>query len=270
MSLAATTLRFWWLGVTLVAVPSCGGERIRLGDETAGAGATNTLVGGTGGAGGGSQMVVGPGGGDGGADSGAVCPRAQVLATEVLFVGDSWVQDPTMQQGVRDLARAAGAIGPNDDYVDSSAAASDMATIAKQYEARERGTTKVKVLLMDGGTWDPIAAQMSGASVPAAIDAAVSTFQQFLTEVASDGTVEHIVYFLVPELATIPGVSTMRPQLQQACALSAVPCDFLDLQPLWQGHPEYTGPSGIQASAAGGTAIADAIWAIMQAQCIAQ
>jgi hypothetical protein len=55
-----------------------------------------------------------------------------------------------------------------------------------------------------------------------------------------------------------------------SCEQSAVPCHFLDLDPLWQGHPEYTDGSGVQASEAGAIVIADQIWAIMEANCIAQ
>jgi len=142
--------------------------------------------------------------------------------------------------------------------------------VAKQYDTRESGATKVKVLLMDGGTWDPIAAQMSGGSVATAIENSLSTFQQFLAKVASDGTVEQIVYFLVPELATIPGVATMRPRLQQACTGSAVPCYFIDLQPYWSGHPEFTAADGIQSSEAGALLIGNLIWATLVDNCIAQ
>jgi hypothetical protein len=94
--------------------------------------------------------------------------------------------------------------------------------------------------------------------------------QVLLDEVASDGTVEHIVYFLYPELPTIAGVAALRPGMQAACAASTVPCHFLDLQPLWEGHPEYTGGDTIHPSQAGGNVIAESIWAIMQENCIAQ
>jgi hypothetical protein len=248
------------LALALAALPSCGGERIRLGDAAVA----------TGGAGGDTGANAGASG-DAGAGGNRACPAGQVLASEVLWIGDTWIQIPgTQHTRVRDLARATGAIGPNEDYANEAAPATDMAAIAQQYRTRESGATKVKVLLMDGGTWDPIAAQAKGEPVAPAIDNAVSTFQAFLAQVASDGTVEHIVYFLMPELSKNVGVATMRPLFQQACAASAVPCHFLDLQPLWLGHPEYTAPDGIQSSEAGARVIADSIWAIMQANCIAQ
>lgn len=234
------------------ALHGCGGKRIRLGDAaTTEGGATSD--------------------GNGGAAGNGACTTEPVLASEVLWIGDSWIQIPgTQHTRVRDLARASGAIGPSEDYANEAAPATDMAAIADQYRARQSGATKVKVLLMDGGTWDPIAAQARGEPLGPAMDNAISTFEEFLSEVASDRTATHVVYFLVPELSTIPGVATMRPSLQAACANSAVPCHFLDLQPLWLGHPEYTAADGIQASEAGARVIADRIWGIMQDNCIAQ
>jgi len=282
MSSTSSMLRCYVLAIALAILAGCGSKLIRLGDQTAevnsaGYGGVSFAAGGTAGSGamanGGAEMVPGPGGDGGAAGNNDTCPHAQVLAAEVLWIGDSWITIPGAQHDrVRDLAREARAIGQNEDYFNLAAAASSMAAIAKQYDARESGATKVKVLLMDGGTWDPIAAQMAGgsAAVPAAIEASISAFQQFLGKVASDGTVEHIVYFLVPELATVPGVATMRPRLQQACAESAVPCHFIDLQQSWAGHPEYTAVDGIQSSQAGALMIAKLIWDTMQANCIAQ
>ena len=199
-------------------------------------------------------------------DSG-ICPRAQVNANQVLWIGDSWVLVPGSQHTrVRDSARAAGAIGPNDDYIMGAVAAANMAEIASQYASQEAGATKVKALIMDGCTWDTIVANGSAASVASA----ASSFSQFLGTVASDATVEHVIYFLMPELATIPGVAALRPLLQPACAQSVVPCHFIDLQPLWVGHPEYTANDGLFPSDVGGGVVADAIWATMQQNCIAQ
>jgi hypothetical protein len=182
-----------------------------------------------------------------------------------VWIGDSWILVPGSQQTrVSDLARAAGAIGPNDEYVIAAQPATRMAAIAMQYDNRQAGAVKVKVLIMDGGTWDTIVDNGSAASV----ENVVNTFRQHLAKVASDGTVEHIIYFLPPELPSIPGVAALRPPLQQACAESTVRCHFLDLQPLWAGHPEYS--EGFLPSAAGAVVLANAIWAIMQSRCIAQ
>ncbi len=207
--------------------------------------------------------------GGGRADGGVTCQHGLVNANEVLFVGDSWVRIPGTQPldtRVRDLARAAGAIGPTEDYVDLAVGGTTIAAIASQYNTQEAGATKVRVLVMDGGGWDTILAGGSDASVTSV----VNTFTQHLAKVASDGTAQHIVYFLYPELQTIPGVAALRPGVRQACSDSTVPCDFLDLQLSWPNHPEYTAADGIDASDSGAKLIADQIWAIMQLNCIAQ
>jgi hypothetical protein len=206
--------------------------------------------------------------GSGGGDS---CPSSGILARQVLWIGDSWIRIPGAQHTrVRDLARSAALIGPTEEYENLAAPAADMAAVARQYETQRSGANPPKVLLMNGGTWDAVAAQLSGADVDAAIDESLAEFSRFLAQVATDGSVQHIVYFLVPELPSIPGVAAMRGPLQQACGNSAVPCHFIDLQPLWLGHPEYTAADGIQASVAGANVIADAIWSTMQDSCIAQ
>ena len=143
-----------------------------------------------------------------------------------------------------------------------------MSAIAGQYAAAEAGATKVKVLIMDGGTWDTIQKGTSDATVNGVVD----TFGQLLAQVANDGTVEDVIYFLMPD--TIPGVTALRPLLQERCAQSTMRCHFLDLQPIWAAHtppPEYSTAGAIPVPTdAGGRAIADAIWEIMQENCIAQ
>ena len=192
------------------------------------------------------------------------CTTAHVSANEVLWIGDSWILvSGDEHTRVRDQARQAGAIGPNDDYVISAMAAVGMAAIANQYTTREAGATKVKVVIMDGGTWDTIQG--------AAANDVATTFTAFLARVAADGTVQHIVYFLPPEIPTIRGVAALHPLLMQACAASTVPCHFLDLQPLWSVHPEYTDANlGILPTVEGSRAVGDAIWTVMQQYCIAQ
>jgi len=182
-------------------------------------------------------------------------------------MGDSWINVPGGQlTGVRDLARAIQAIGPNDDYTVTAVGGASMSAIAAQYATQEATATKPKVVIMDGGTIDTIAAAGSDASVAAV----VSTFQQLLARMGTDGTVQQIVYVMVPELPAINGVATLRPLMQQACTASVVPCHFLDLQPFWVGHPEYTASNGILPTDAGASVMANELWTTMKASCIAQ
>jgi hypothetical protein len=189
-----------------------------------------------------------------------------VTASEVVWIGDTWIIIPGNQHTrVEELARAQGAIGTGDSYVVLAAPYASIDDIVAQYESRQAGATKVKALIMDGGTWDTIRDDS-----PASVGRIVDTFEQFLGKIADDGTVEHVIYFLVPELPAIPGVAALRPGFRAACASSVVPCHFLDLQALWLEHPEYTASDGVQASEAGADVIATAIWELMRAQCIAQ
>lgn len=238
------------MAMALVFVAGCGGRMIRLGVQSDSGGTD---------------------GGGAGSETASTClQHGQVKATEVLWIGDTWAYLPGSQQThLLELARAAGALGQDEKYVSLAAASKTMADITNQYNSREAGATKVKVVLMDGGTWDTITGQ---AALGTAVAKAADGFKQFLAKVASDGTVEHVVYFLCPEHSTIPGVKELRPLMKSACAQSTVPCHFLDLQDTWAGHPEYIDTSISLAfpTPLGGQDIAEKIWGIMQANCIAQ
>lgn len=241
--------------VVLGIATGCGGRTIRLG------GAPDGMQDG-------GAETNGPTGTDEAIDTAACPTHGQVKASEVLWIGDSWVATPGDQRWtVRDLARAEGAIGSSDDYVNRSASGTTLAQIVSQYDAQEAGTSKVKVLIMDGGTWDLY--RSGGAS--GTISSVEDTFTQFLSHIATDGTVEHVIYYLVPRLAVVPGISDLQPGMADICAHGSVPCHFLDLQDIWADHPDYTdAANGIQASVAGAVAIGGAIWKIMQDNCIAQ
>jgi hypothetical protein len=279
------------LAVVVIATVSCSGEVVRLGD-----GPTSTKPGGQAGssigsgrtAAGGSGGVIGSnvggsiglaggmfGGSAGTATAGSAgtagttaCPHGQVEAGAVLWIGDSWVTIPgTQHTRVRDYARASGAIGPYDDYVIAAAAATTIAQNVDKYNAQLASPTKVKVLIMEAGTWDTYLSGGSDASVNKVSD----TFEQFLAKVKTDGTVQHVIYYLVPD-GIVPGVAALRPHLEQSCAQSTVnglPCHFINLQSFWVPSTD-TAADGIQASETGAGKIADAIWKVMQDNCIAQ
>ena len=182
---------------------------------------------------GGKSIHLGNGWPDGGP-----CATATTSANEVLWIGDSWILVTGSQHTrVRDLARASHAIGPTDDYTIRAAAASNMAAIVNQYATQESSANEGQG--RDHGRrhlGDTIIANGSDASVASV----VATFGQFLTQVANDGTVQHVVYFMPPPLGAIPGVAALSPLMQQACATSSVLCHYLDLKQLWSVHPEYT------------------------------
>lgn len=171
------------------------------------------------------------------------------------------------------LARAAGAIGPSDSYTIAAVPAAPMippttnggpAPVPTQYTAQEATATKVRVLIIDGGTWDTFIDDSS-----TTISGVDQSFRDLLSTVARDGTVTDIIYFLMPNI--IPGVTELRPLLDQDCTASAVPCHFIDLQQLWTDPADYnTSTSPPVPTADGAKVIANAIWGVMQADCIAQ
>lgn len=194
-------------------------------------------------------------------------------AGEVLLIGDSYVEVPNreLNRELSRLARGAGLIGEHESYRDNAISGTRLAggsnPIPAQYTtARERAPAKV--LIMDGGGNDIIAAEC--ASCPAledAIAAATALFQQ----VRSDGTVEQIIFFFYPELPNFPALRTdaanfMRSRLQSVCESSTVPCHFLDLRPVFQGHPELISADNLHPTVAGSHAMARAIFEILRAK----
>jgi len=188
------------------------------------------------------------------------------------LIGDSFIAlSHDITKDMIAIARDAGALAASDSYRDNSVSGTQLSggispQIPVQY-ANGAKDAPAKVVIMDGGTWDTLVAGGSEASV----NSVATTFGQLLSQVASDGTVEHIIYFLTPELPGIAGVAALRPLMQQSCRQSSVPCHFIDLQPFWAGHPEYTTGDLVPIpTEVGATAIADAIWAEMQQRCVAQ
>jgi len=250
-----------------VALIGCDGKLIRLGPGTPNAdgGADGSASDRMDGASGADAGDTGPAIDAPSGDGSPPCLHGAVAANEVLWIGDSWVLMPGLQHtAVREAARAIGAIGPSEDYVIAAAAGASMAAIANQYVTQESTATKVKILIMDGGTWDTITSGGTADSV----NSAAAAFVQLLLRVATDGTVQHIIYFLMPELANIPGVTALRPLFKSACEQSSVPCHFIDLQTRWS--PQYTAPGDTFPNNAGAQVLANEIWTTMQDQCIAQ
>jgi hypothetical protein len=198
---------------------------------------------------------------------GGACAHAQVPANQVLWTGDSWQLVPVGAEAHTDvlaMARTAGAAGLTENYAVAAAPATTMAQIAAQYTSQEATATKVKVLIMDGGTWDTITNNSA-----TTVNDVATTFNDLLSTVATDGTVTDVIYFLMPDL--IPGVTALRPLLEQDCAASPVRCHFLDLQQFWTNPTDYTTSTNPPVPTADGAlVIAQQIWAIMQASCIAQ
>jgi hypothetical protein len=204
---------------------------------------------------------------DTGADS-AACSHGEILPSEVLLIGDSWISLPGPRVG--ELARDAGIIASDEDYVYRARVNATIENIVQQYDLYLASSDfDAKVVIMNGGGIEMYlarGAEDSGSSVSHVVE----TFSLFLNQLAGDGSVEYVIYTLYPELLDNPGVADLHPPMRAACTESVVPCFFFDLQPLWEGHPEYTRMDTLDPTSAGSDVIAAAIWQIMQDDCIAQ
>jgi hypothetical protein len=117
--------------------------------------------------------------------------------------------------------------------------------------------------------------------VAAALDGA-----QKLIDTGASAGIEDVIYVYYPRIpgsllgifATSPNeiLEYAVPRARALCegaearSAGALRCHFLDLQPIFEGHPEWFADDGIHENAAGSAEIARAVVALMQAECIAQ
>lgn len=207
------------------------------------------------------------------------CPSGDVSANELLFIGDSFIAvDHQVTGYLEDLARSASVLTTGERYRDNSSLVGNTLAlmgngIAEQYSSAA-AEAPVRVVVMNGGGADVLIADCEGELDGCALltDAALAA-EQLLTQMASDGVTDVIYAFYPdPQLADVlTEMDALRPLIQQVCEASAVPCHWLDLRPVFAGNYEtYIQTGGLNPTAEGARATAEAIWALMQAECIAQ
>jgi hypothetical protein len=239
-----------------------------------GAGQAGTSSGGMAGAGamggrggrGGAAGSSGTGGSSmGGSGS---CMKGQTEPSEVILIGDSFIAlNHSITNQIETRARAAGALGQNEDYRDVAVSGATLAgnnQIPSQY-ANAVSASPVEVVLMDGGGNDCIR------NMP---DPAYTAAQTLFQTMAQRGT-QTVVYFFYPDpvgsnWASLKScLDTLRPRMKALCeGLTSPKCYFMDLRTMWQ--PSYAQADGIHPTEPGGHAVGDAVWETMQQYCIAQ
>jgi hypothetical protein len=210
--------------------------------------------------------------------AGGACAGEKVSANQVLIVGDAFLASShQITAYLEDLARNAGALATGERYRDNSTTIGNALAlggngIETQYTSAA-SEADVKVVIMNGGGADLLVAACKDPSDCAPIAAAASAAEQLFAKMAAEG-VAHVVYAYYPDPDDADlraAVDALRPLLQSACDKSPVPCHFLDLRTTFAGHrDQYLQNSGLNPTAAGAQASAEAIWATMQAFCIAQ
>ncbi|MEI9942497.1 MAG: hypothetical protein WDO69_35230 [Pseudomonadota bacterium] len=208
----------------------------------------------------------------------SACMPTNLGASDVLILGDVLIQLSIFTPQLEQAAQTAGLLPSGAHYRNEAAGASSLLasgplSIDSEYTSA-RADGPARVIVMDGGATDVLNGQCAGMLTPdcPAAKAAVSGAEQLFERFARDG-VEHVVYFFYGDPIDNPslkdGLDLMRPLLQNTCGRSAVPCHWLDLRPIFAGHPEYVGTDGLVFTDAGATAAAAATFAFMQRECVA-
>jgi hypothetical protein len=116
------------------------------------------------------------------------------------------------------------------------------------------------------------------------VDDTAAAFRQLLETMASAGVKDVVNYYYptVPNGTPIGGANPnvindyARPLAEASCrgayaqTLGRLRCTFVDLRPVFQGHPEYFALNDVNPSPSGGAAMAREVAAAMRTSCIAQ
>lgn len=199
----------------------------------------------------------------------------------VVVLGDSLIALSDFVADLQTAGTTAGLFAPGGalrSYASAlySILADGPLSINRQYDsARNEGTARVVV--MDGGATDVL--NLPCGTEPSvdcmAMQSAAAGAELLLGSLASDG-VEHVVYFFYGDppatsdlVAIKPSLDVLRPLAENACGKAGLACHFLDLRPLFAPHPEYFAQDGVNLTAAGASAVADAVVSVMLERCVA-
>jgi hypothetical protein len=243
---------------------------------------------------------AGVGTGDPGEDEGTTAkPRCLQKPSQVVLIGDSYV-NWVSHTFPADLAKEAGQTFRSYAVGGTSMGSGGIGLIAPQLEMAVTEDPDIKLSVMTGGGNDvlvpdvamfPRGAEcknsMSSASIPdcqrivtKALDAAGKMMERSI-EIG----VEHVVYFFYPHVpnGTLVGglypnaiLDYSLPRVKEFCETTStrsggkLTCHFVDLIPVFEGHPEYFAPTDIHPNLQGSAAMAKAIWGKMKESCIAQ
>jgi hypothetical protein len=245
--------------------------------------------------------LLGSGGlsGSGGSAGNPSQPPCESKASQTVIIGDSYINWASHTLPA-DLAREAGETWRLYAVGGSSMATGGIAGfIPDQFEQALAADPNILFVVMDGGGNDiliPAATWVGGADcknnansptipvcqqiVQAAIDRAI----KLMDRAASVG-VRQVVYFFYPHVpnGTLVGgqnpnaildyaLPIVRSTCEEARARTGgkLSCYFVDMIPVFNGHPEYFAPADIHPNATGSAAMAKAIWGAMKSGCVAQ
>ncbi|MET0287871.1 MAG: SGNH/GDSL hydrolase family protein [Polyangiales bacterium] len=243
---------------------------------------------------------------DAGTDAGAAGELCHLAGNEVAVIGDSYIQlSGDFTRLLQDKARAVKALGANERYMDHSLSGASMngtPAIPPQLDdaiaAAKRGGSKgIKLVIMTGGgndvlvnnrpCLDPksVAEVEASATCTKVVDDTLATAQKLFDHGVEEG-VKAVVYFFYPHLpkdsfGAGPNANNVLdysiPRAKALCEKQTkAPCYFVDMRepfndPSNDGWPKpgLIAFDGIHPTLKGSQILADEVWKVMQAQCLA-
>jgi hypothetical protein len=233
------------------------------------------------------------------ADANVARPSCMKSANQVVVLGDSYV-NWISHTFPADLAKEAGVTYRMYAAGGTAMGSGGIGLIPPQFDQAVAADPNIIAAIMDGGGNDILVADTAqfpqGADckqnansptisdcqkiVQKAVDAAVT-----LMGTAADKGVKDVVYFFyphVPEGTLVGGahpnaiLDYALPKVKETCDGAFVrtggrlTCHFLDLIPVFDGHPDYFAATDIHPNPTGSAAMAKAVWKTMKDACIAQ
>lgn len=214
------------------------------------------------------------------------CVIGSTLASEVVMIGDSYLALTTVPTYLWDHARAAGSLAAMETYRPYQFSGTQMSNgqIPMQFDIAINEDPNISTVIMTGGGNDVLigSAAICLSQPPpaepcvAAIDSVLTTAATLMDDMAEAG-VKDVVYFFYPHLP--PGfpfgaknetLDYAAPLVQALCEEhQGLDCQFVDIRPAFEGHPEYIRLDAIHPTDAGAAVIADLLWERMVEHCIA-
>lgn len=196
-----------------------------------------------------------------------------ITGSEVVLIGDSVIAlSHEITNDLNILARNNKVIASSDKFREAAVSGMRLAgggspTVPQQY-ANAKAQSPVKWIIMDGGGNDCLQGSCSSPVTSSCADLAnaATAARNLLNQMGTDNIKSVIYFFYYDATGSLQEkLNVLRPMIQNIVTSTTKPkCYFLDLRPVFSGHPEYLISDGIHPSTSGSQAIANAIWDIVQ------
>jgi hypothetical protein len=241
----------------------------------------------------------------GSADAGPGKPLCLKDSSGIAMIGDSYVNWLT-HTFPADINAASSLTIENFAIGGTSMGSGTGGLIPPQFDTALAKLPKLTTIIMDGGAYDVFSPDLAqfpqggqcrnmgyrAIDIPDCqkiVDKAVAAATALFLKMAKSG-VRDVVYFFYPKVPTntlLGGnnpagmLDYALPKVRAACEgayeLSVetakdapIRCHFVDLVPVFTGHPDYFALGDIHPSPVGSKAMAEAIWTTMKEECVGQ